>query len=152
MAPSVQSIDQRYDGRMTITTFAAASRARVAEAPEYRPGVCNIGPREIRRRRRTAPVGLVATIAILAILVTLAAPPIARLLVALPAAVSASGYLQARLKFCAGFASLGIYNFGEDGDSVHVQDEAARAADRRRGLEISAASFAIGVAVAILAV
>lgn len=136
---------------MTTTTFATVGGDPAAASPEYAPGVCNIGPREIRRRRRIGHVGLAATIGLLAVLVGIGGPPIARLLIALPAAVSASGYLQARLKFCAGFASLGIYNFGESGDSVTVVDEAARAADRRRGLQISLASFAIGAAVGVVA-
>ena len=137
---------------MTIATFATASGAPSAAAIQYEPGVCNIGPREIRRRRRTGHVGLAATIGLLAVLVAIGAPPVARLLVALPAAVSASGYLQARLKFCAGFASLGIYNFGDAGESVRVDDGAARAADRRRGLQISVASFTIGAVVGAVAV
>ena len=137
---------------MTLMTFATAGGAPAAVSTEYTPGVCNIGPREIRRRRRTGHVGLAATLGLLVILVAIGAPPIARLLIAFPAAVSASGYLQARLKFCAGFASLGIYNFGESGDSVAVVDEAARTADRRRGLQISLASFAIGSAVGLAAV
>src|SRR5262245_60974255 len=105
---------------MTTTSFAAAGRAPTVPTPDYVPGVCNIGPREIRRRRMTGHVGLAATVALLAVLIAIGAPPIARLLVALPATLAASGYLQAWLKFCAGFASLGIYNFGETGDSVTV--------------------------------
>jgi hypothetical protein len=136
---------------MTITAFATTGGAPAGVSTGYQPGVCNIGPREIRRRRRTGHAGLAATVGLLAILLAIGAPPLARLLIAVPAAVSASGYLQAWLKFCAGFASLGIYNFGESGESVTVADKAARAADRRRGLQISAASFAIGAAVGLAA-
>jgi ferric-dicitrate binding protein FerR (iron transport regulator) len=138
-------------GVMTILTSATVNGSDAIAAAEYRPGVCNIGPREIRRRRRTGHVGLAATVAILAVLLAIDAPPVARLLISLPAMISASGYLQAWLKFCAGFASIGIYNFGETGDSVKVVDDAARAADRRRGLQISIASFAVGAAVGVLA-
>jgi len=137
---------------VTITPFATGGAVPADATPSYRPGVCNIGPRETSRRRRAGHVGLAATIGLLALLVAVDAPPVTRLALAIPATISASGYLQARLKFCAGFASLGIYNFGETGDSVAVADEAARAADRRRGLQISVASFAIGVAVGVLAV
>src|SRR6187455_570385 len=113
---------------MTPSTFAATgapSPIPVASS-EYVPGVCNIGPAEIARRRRAGHTGVVAAIALLAILVVVGAPPIARLLIALPVAVGASGYLQAWLKFCAGFGSAGIYNFGEHGSTQQVVDAEAR--------------------------
>ena len=66
--------------------------------------------------------------------------------------IAASGYLQAWLRFCAGFGSVGVFNFGDVGTTDAVVDAAARKADRRRALQISLASFAIGIAVGIVAV
>jgi hypothetical protein len=140
---------------MTLT--AAAPRtptpalAALALASDYVPGVCNIGPAEIARRRRAGHVGAIAAVALFAGLVAIDAPSILRLAIALPVAVSASGYLQARLKFCAGFGSTGVFNFGDVGTTEHVVDDAARAADRRKSLQISLASGAIGLAVGIVA-
>ena len=88
---------------MTITAFAAGTPETPTAGLEYRPGVCNIGPEEIARRRRSGHVALVATVVLLAVLVAIGAPPLVRLLLILPAGAAASGYLQARLKFCAGF-------------------------------------------------
>jgi hypothetical protein len=119
---------------------------------EYRPGVCNIGPAEIARRRRAGHTGLVATVALLAVLVAIDAPPLARLVLVIPATIAASGYLQARFKFCAGFGGAGVFNFGDVGATETVVDETARAADRRKAGRIGLASFAIGSAVAIAAV
>jgi hypothetical protein len=132
---------------MTTATFATTAPT----GTEYVPGACNIGPAEIRRRRRVGHLGAAATLAILAGLLVADAPPIGRLLLVVPAAVSASGYLQAWLRFCAGFGQIGIYNFGGEGESVRVADDAARAADRRRARQISLASFAIGAVVAAVA-
>ena len=70
----------------------------------------------------------------------------------IPVAVSASGYLQAYLKFCAGFGSRGIYNFGDVGTTDTVADAAARALDKAKSMRISIASFAIGLGVALIAV
>jgi hypothetical protein len=145
---------------MTFAAFAAfaASGRPVPTAPllevspEYRPGVCNIGPAEIARRRRSGHIGVIAAVLLLAVLVAVDAPPLARLLVAAPAVIAASGYLQAWLKFCAGFGSVGVFNFGDVGTTDAVVDSAARRADRRRALQISLASFAIGIAVGIVAV
>jgi hypothetical protein len=117
----------------------------------YQPGVCNIGPAEIARRRRAGHVGLAATLGLLAVLVAVDAPPVARLLISLPAAVSASGYLQARLKFCAGFGSAGVFNFGEVGGTEQVSDADARRRDRARARQIGMASFAIGLVVGVAA-
>ena len=133
---------------MTISTFALHMRDA---SSEYQPGVCNIGPAEIARRRMAGHVGLIATLVLLAFLIVIGAPPITRLLVVLPAAVSASGYLQARLKFCAGFGSRGIFNFGSVGESAPVADAEAKAKDRRRSREISLWAFAIGGVVGVLA-
>ncbi len=118
---------------------------------EYRAGVCNIGPAEIARRRRFGHIGLAATVALFAGLVAVGAPQPLRLIVALPAAGSASGYLQAFLHFCAGFGSSGVYNFGSLGTAEVVTDPVARARDRAMSLRIAIAALAIGVAVGVVA-
>ena len=140
-----------------IRSLATTGRPQplgAAGMPEtaYQPGVCNIGPAEVAARRRSGHVGVIATLVVFAILVAIGAPPIARLLLAIPAAVAASGYLQARAKFCAGFGSRGVFNFGKLGSTQRIDDPEARSLDRRRAIRISLASFAIGLAVAIAAV
>jgi hypothetical protein len=130
----------------------APSTSPIAETSlDYQPGACNIGPAEIARRRRGGHVGLVASVGLFAVLVLVDAPAPARLLVALPAIAAASGYLQARFHFCAGFGSRGVYNFGEVGPMIEVVDPEARARDRARARQIGFASVAIGVAVGVIA-
>ncbi len=70
----------------------------------------------------------------------------------LPAAAAASGYLQAWLRFCAGFGSMGVFNLGPVGKTEAITDPEARARDRRRAREIGLASFAVGVVVGVVAV
>jgi len=137
---------------MTTHASVRTTEPQIAPPGDYQPGVCNIGPVEIRRRRMAGHGGLVAAVVLLAVLVAVGAPPVARLLVLVPAAVSASGYIQAWMRFCAAFGSAGIFNFGGSGDAVSVADAEARAADRRRALQIGLASGAIGAVVAVLAV
>lgn len=138
---------------MPIASFASDTRPGVSPAAApYLPGVCNIGPAEIARRRRVGHVGLVVSIALLVALVALGVPPWVRLLVALPATLAAAGYLQAWLRFCAGFGFLGVINFGEVGRVDEVSDPASRARDRTRALQIGLASLAIGAAVGLAAV
>ena len=137
---------------MTDQSLAAGAEMQFVPAPDYQPGVCNIGPAEIRRRRMTGHVGLAAALALLAMLVVTSAPAMLRLLVILPAAVSASGYLQAWLRFCANYGWRGIFNVGDTGDDVRVTDRRAMAADRRKALRIGLGSLAIGLLAGIVAV
>jgi hypothetical protein len=117
----------------------------------YQPGACNIGPAEIARRRRSGHVGLAAAVALLGALVVLDAPPVTRLLVAVPATVAASGYLQARLRFCTGFGSRGVFNFGAVGSTEQVADAEARRLDSRRSMQINGASVGAGIIAGVLA-
>jgi hypothetical protein len=142
---------------MSINSAAAGgnagSDARV-QPDDYQPGACNIGPAEIARRRRSGHVGLITAVALLGILLALDAPTWMRLIVFLPAAVGAAGYLQAHFRFCANYGWRGVFNVGERAGhdlTTDVADAAARRADRRRALLISAGSGAIGLAVALLA-
>lgn len=123
----------------------------MAEAA-YTPGVCNIGQAEIARRMRAGHLGLAASAVTFAGLTVAGAPAPARFLVALPAAVAASGYLQARSRFCVAFASRGVFNLGELGPTSAVGDSAARAADRRKALELGLVCAAIGGGAGIVAV
>lgn len=115
----------------------------------YRPGACNIGPAEIRRRWLSGHVGLVATLGLLMALLAVDVAPAVRLLIALPAAAATIGYLQAYLRFCAAFGLTGIYNFGGRAEAQSVADSAARARDRRRALMLLAGGALIGLAVGI---
>ena len=131
-----------------MSTTAGAGPLNVVD---YAPGVCNIGPAEIARRRMAGHVGLAVGVAAHVALVALGAPHWTRLILFLPAAASASGYLQAFLHFCAGFGSRGVFNLGPVGTVQAVADPIAKARDRARSMQIGVASVLIGVAVAVLA-
>lgn len=115
----------------------------------YAPGVCNIGPDEIRARRRFGHLGLAVTLVFAAVVLVTGAPPLLRLLIVVPAAGAAMGYLQAAFHFCAGFGMRGVYNFEMLGSAERVDDEAARSQDRRRSLQITGLALLVGVVAAI---
>jgi hypothetical protein len=125
----------------------------VPETDGYVPGVCNIGPWEIRRRRSIAIVGFAVTVVLFVALVATSAPPVARILVLLPAWGGFFSWLQARRRFCAGFAMAGIANFA-DGDTgrTTVTDPAAHRADMEATFRMTRDSFLLALPVAILAV
>ena len=119
---------------------------------QYIPGTCNIGPEEIALRRRAGHVGLAVTAALGAALLRSDLSPAWRLTLAFPAAGAASGYLQARQRFCANYGFRGLYNFDARGHERPVAIAGAREEDRRRSLQIAATSAAIGLGVALVAV
>lgn len=137
---------------MILSRSMPSTTAPQPTAGEYRPGACNIGPAEIARRRRAGHVAVVVAVALLALLVLIGAPPLSRLLLAVPVGGAASGYLQAWLKFCAGFGSRGVFNFGPLGDVERVADPESRSRDRARSMQIGLASLAIGIVVAAILV
>ena len=118
---------------------------------QYVPGSCNIGPAEIALRWRAGHTGLVVTAALGVALLRSDLPRAWRLTLAVPAAGAASGYLQARERFCADFGWRGVYNFDRRGQEQPVAGDQALAQDRRKALRIAAASAAVGVGVALVA-
>jgi hypothetical protein len=115
---------------------------------KYVPGVCNIGDADVRKRRMIGWTWLIAAIVLFAVFMLPQTPASWHLILIFPATVSAAGFLQARMHFCAYFAALGIFNFGEDFRSKEsVQQAEFRAKDRRKAMQIIAYSIAIGIAV-----
>ena len=100
----------------------------------YRPGACNIGPDEIARRRRAGMAGVGIGVAIAVGLVVVGAPAWTRIAILPPLAGGIISLEQARRRFCVGFAMAGLRNFGALGGQTSVEDDSARAADRRAAL------------------
>lgn len=118
----------------------------------YTPGVCNIGPDEIRRRRWSGWLGVGATLAGLGLLIWLDAAPAWRLALVMPATGAAIGFLQAHYHFCAAYGWQGIYNVLKPAgqtESVILAD--SRAKDRAKAQRILRESLVIGVVVALVA-
>jgi hypothetical protein len=116
----------------------------------YEPGVCNIGPAEIARRRRSAIVATAITLLVVAGLLLVDAPPVARLALFPFAAATAITWLQVTRRFCVAFGGAGIRNFGDLGTTDSVEDAEARAADRRTALRMIIEGVAYGAAVTLL--
>ena len=119
---------------------------------QYIPGVCNIGPAEIRMRRMSGYLGLVTTVILIVLFYFFPVDPLVRLVVFLPAAIAASGFLQARLHFCARFGMSGLFNVGDDLKQQQTVDQAEyRRKDQQKALVIIGASAAIGIVAAVVA-
>ena len=119
---------------------------------QYIPGVCNIGPAEIRMRKRLGWWGLLITIVLWALLVWLKLPMAWRVIIFLPAFFSANGFLQGFMHFCAGFGMRGVFNFGPAiGKTDTVSQAEFRAQDRRKAWQITIYAASIGIAVVLVA-
>jgi hypothetical protein len=117
---------------------------------EYVAGECNIGAEEISRRRNLGWVGLAITLLLLLALKLTGINPWWQLFIFFPATTSASGFLQAYFHFCAGFARIGVFNFGPAGQTQEVAEEVSRTKDKKMGKQITLYAALIGAAIAVI--
>ena len=122
------------------------------ENTEYMPGVCNIGPEERRARRIVGWLGLGITIVAWAVLAYLRLGLIWYLVVFFSASVSASGFIQDRMHFCANFGVRHVFNFSPNVGRVEtVMEKEWWRADRRKALQILGYSITAGLVVTLVA-
>jgi len=118
---------------------------------KYIPGVCNIGKPEIKRRKQAGWTGLIITVILLGMFLYFDMPHLWRLIIFIPAMITAIGFLQARMHFCAYFGMHGVFNFSPDiGKTDTVEQAEFRAMDRRKAWQIIAYSAIIGAVIAII--
>lgn len=117
----------------------------------YQPGVCNIGPAEIRQRRMSGYLGLAVAVVFLGLAFAFGWPAWTRLLVALPVMLAATGFLQAAFHFCVRFGAQGLFNFGDLGTQESVHEAEYRRKDQRKALLIAGLSALIAAVVAVAA-
>lgn len=115
----------------------------------YVPGVCNINPAEIEQRRNAGHLGLAIFIIVLAVMIALSLDRWLRLLLILPAILAASGYLQAKNKFCVGYGAAGLQHADLDDAAVKVASEAV-AKDKRRARQMNLQALLIGIAAGLV--
>ena len=115
-------------------------------AGAYVPGVCNINQTEIAYRRKAGYLGLVIFIILAVPLILLDLPRFIRVLLFLPAFLSAIGFLQAHYKFCVGYGAAGMQN-ATDGDkeAQAIVDAVAKDLDKKRTRKINIQAALIAV-------
>ena len=113
---------------------------------DYRPGACNIGPREIAKRRALGIAGVISAVVLGIVLVVIDAPPLARAIVIFPLWGAIISLEQARRKFCAAFAYAGIRSVAGSDATESVADARDLALDRVTARGMVAYSGAIAAA------
>lgn len=106
----------------------------------YIPGVCNINPQEIKKRRLTGHVGLLVAVT-LTTLIFLYDTPFMTSLLFIAIFASAFGYLQAANRFCVAYATQ--KNQHADDEVSNVVDQEAQAADAKKAQHITLRAFII---------
>ncbi len=117
---------------------------------KYQPGVCNIGPEEIKKRINAGHFGSILTILLLIIFILADVPKGYRLLIAIPAMMAASGYIQASMRFCAYFGLASVFNFNKLGYQTKVEDQHYQTLDKRKAYQIITYSVLVGLIIGIL--
>jgi hypothetical protein len=121
------------------------------EKNTYIPGVCNIGEEEIKKRKQTGWGGLFATIILWGLFIWFNTPHVWRLTLLFPAMISAVGFLQAYMHFCAYFGFASLFNFGDVGKTDSIQQAEFRAKDKKKAWQVVGYSVLIGAVVATVA-
>jgi hypothetical protein len=110
----------------------------------YIPGVCNIGLREINRRRNGAFFSGAVTAAEILLLSIIPVSHLWRLTLFIPATSFAIGILQWYLKFCVGFGTKGVFNFGELGNTTRIEQKESLRKDLIKSREMTLAGIVFG--------
>lgn len=142
---------------MSLATSHAADRADrsgdswAAGPTGYIPGVCNIGPDELRARKIAAAAMILLTLAAFAVLLWARVSPLWHLALGVPAMAAAVTALQVRYRFCVNFGARGVFNFGRIGTTEAVEDAEARRRDRARVRQMMLTALPVAIAFALAA-
>lgn len=112
----------------------------------YTPGVCNINESEVAYRKKAYYLGLSIGFPLLLVLIIFKSPTYMGVIMFLPIWIGAIGYLQAKYKFCVGYAASGVYSkSAEYAETEKIVEEAKRKLDAKRARKINTQALLIGV-------
>lgn len=117
---------------------------------KYVPGVCNINAAEVEKRRRIGFVNLGALLILVGLLFAFKMPAAIWFVTFIPAFVMTTGFLQAKNKFCVGYAGAGMHHTGEKAEKT--TDAKATAIDKQRARKINTHVAVIALIIAAVAV
>jgi len=124
----------------------------LVDSPQYIPGVCNIGPAEIALRKGFGWIGLSFTALLWVLFAFFDVGKFWFALLFFPSAISAVGFIQGMMHFCAAFGLRNLFNVGSElGKTDTVTQAEFRAQDRTKAWRIIAYSALAGLSVTLLA-
>ena len=120
------------------------------EENEYVPGTCNMGEKEIERRKKLVIIGSTFTILSIVILQVFGFPTEWRLIIFFPLSFTILCFQEALQKFCVVFGIKGVFNFKNIRKVIRIEQEDDRKKDRKKGWVIIFTSALIGFVVAMI--
>jgi hypothetical protein len=117
---------------------------------EYIPGVCNIGKKEIERRKQAAIFSVALCIVCITLIQWLEADRIWKLLLFIPAASLGVSFQQWYFKFCVAFGIKGVFNFGGIGKTFSVEQKEYFRKDRIKAWQMIISGVLFGIAAALI--
>lgn len=119
--------------------------------PEYKPGVCNIGKNEIRKRYTLAIVAFVISALVLYASLSFDLSHWTLLFSFIPLLMGFEGFYQGYFRFCAGFAAAGKYDFtGSGGTKNKVTDSRSHKKDLQKARQIHIYSIISSIIVVVI--
>ncbi len=119
----------------------------------YKPGVCNIGKNEIRKRYALAVLSFIITAVLFCLFYLYSFTTIWFVVLVFPLLFGFEGFYQGYLHFCAGFGMSRRYDFsGTRNEHGVVNDKKQHLKDLIRSMQINAYSIWSAVLVTILLV
>ena len=117
----------------------------------YAAGACNISKEEEGVRLASGWLGTAITVALGVVFSVFGVPALWRLTLFLPAALAASGFLQAGFHFCARYGMMGVFNVGHQiGSTQTVEDAEFATKDKAKALQIFGLSTLVGIVAAVV--
>lgn len=111
----------------------------------YIPGICNINHSEIKKRRLIGIIGLVLVFIFVVMFMLINIPFLFRTAIFIPAFLMSTGFLQAKNKFCVGFASAGIQHTEDETEKIIAKEAIALDKARAKKMNTHSALIAAGI-------
>jgi len=118
----------------------------------YVPGTCNIGPKEREKRQRMGLAGLMLTCGWTFLGYVWVFPLFLKMLVFIPAFISAIGFIQYNSGFCAWYGFREQQNTTDNILAVKVLDPKSNEADRSKAAGLTLVALIIAFLYSILVV
>lgn len=112
---------------------------------EYIPGACNIGKKEIERRKKATIFSFALCVIFIAFMQWYEVEKIWRLLIIIPASSLGVSFQQWYFKFCVAFGIKGVFNFGDIGKTFSIDQKENFRKDRIKAWQMIGTGVGFGL-------
>ena len=117
---------------------------------EYIPGQCNLGRKEILKRKIQTLAGILISLIFAYYIHVNNLNSYLKLLLVIPVSYAVLCYFQAKEKFCVMFGAYGVYNLTDERNPVAVEDDEYKIADRKKAIRVLIKSILIALILTLI--